>query len=818
MVLQFLLMTVMVLRAVSSSKETTAISHAQNQSLFWGTYRPNLYFGTRTRSPETLLTGLMWFSLKKEEANNFFEKIRHTCEQDDKLSGYAWLKHDGRRFGRQTIYDHQSNVAITTQFLKRVSGDHGGDWVVRISGSAIASNEPADISLMFYAGLDGNGALEDVETQSSSDLVYGHSKELGEFAVAFHSNDSNNGDAAQKPFKPVVARFDVPGEDVWKIKDIARQRILESTRERLKDNPSTFAFADVLSLPDNRKQKGNVAVFQQMLTAPFEIDVVFLSGSARKARNVFSASDVTEYVGKALSERLKAAEADYDREFEQTYQLSHKGFQQNKIDFASMLLSNMVGGIGYFHGTSIVDRAWEGFDEEEPVDFLESDGTEETEDEYFMEEGESKRVEPSPRLEGPTSLFSDIPSRPFFPRGFLWDTGFHQLLIGSWDNDLSLDVIKHWASLISDEGWVAREQILGDEARSKVPAEFQVQYPNFANPPTLMLGLKKFVDRLDEHSKSNLRVEPNKTDNIHLLDDLATLRSFHLNSPGAAKTYLEYVYSRFKLQYNWFRQTQWGQISEWGRVASSSTEAYRWRGRKGTHTLTSGLDDYPRSPGPHPGELHVDLLSWLAFYSDTLAGIASKLGKEDEASVFKKQHEDMVRNLHDLHWDDESKTFTDLSVDDNGASYHVVHKGYISLFPFLLGLLKHDEQKLKHVLDLIEDPTWLWTEYGVCSLGKSDGLFQTGENYWRGPIWININYLILHSLKVHYIPRQGPFKSQLERIYKNLRNNLIDNVYKEYAATGYVWEQYGALDGKGKRSHPFTGWTALILLIMAEKY
>lgn len=36
-------------------------SQAANASLFWGTYRPNLYFGTRPRLPESLITGLMWF-------------------------------------------------------------------------------------------------------------------------------------------------------------------------------------------------------------------------------------------------------------------------------------------------------------------------------------------------------------------------------------------------------------------------------------------------------------------------------------------------------------------------------------------------------------------------------------------------------------------------------------------------------------------------------------------------------------------------------------------------------------------------------------
>lgn len=38
-----------------------ASASASNGSLLWGTYRPNLYFGTRPRIPESVMTGLMWF-------------------------------------------------------------------------------------------------------------------------------------------------------------------------------------------------------------------------------------------------------------------------------------------------------------------------------------------------------------------------------------------------------------------------------------------------------------------------------------------------------------------------------------------------------------------------------------------------------------------------------------------------------------------------------------------------------------------------------------------------------------------------------------
>lgn len=48
------------------------------------------------------------------------------------------------------------------------------------------------------------------------------------------------------------------------------------------------------------------------------------------------------------------------------------------------------------------------------------------------------------------------------------DEGFHLLQIGAWDNALGLEILKDWVNLINADGWVGREQILGEEARSRV--------------------------------------------------------------------------------------------------------------------------------------------------------------------------------------------------------------------------------------------------------------------------------------------------------------------------------------------------------------
>lgn len=36
------------------------VAKASNQSLLWGPYKPNLYFGVRPRLPKSLTAGLMW--------------------------------------------------------------------------------------------------------------------------------------------------------------------------------------------------------------------------------------------------------------------------------------------------------------------------------------------------------------------------------------------------------------------------------------------------------------------------------------------------------------------------------------------------------------------------------------------------------------------------------------------------------------------------------------------------------------------------------------------------------------------------------------
>jgi mannosyl-oligosaccharide glucosidase len=124
----------------------------------------------------------------------------------------------------------------------------------------------------------------------------------------------------------------------------------------------------------------------------------------------------------SLSRALISSEQAYDQRFDTTFGLPAPFNTDEHRVFARALTSNLIGGIGYYQGSSIVDRSFKhDYDDDEDDD--EVMGTEQ------------------PTLAEERELLTATPSRSFFPRGFYWDEGFHLALIGEWDNDLRWVVV-----------------------------------------------------------------------------------------------------------------------------------------------------------------------------------------------------------------------------------------------------------------------------------------------------------------------------------------------------------------------------------------
>ncbi|KAL2268627.1 hypothetical protein VTJ83DRAFT_3473 [Remersonia thermophila] len=786
--------------AVTTADGTQAILHSEvarqnNQSLLWGPYRPNLYFGVRPRIPKSLLTGLMWGKI--EGYADFQHNIRYTCEQNEGMKGYGWDEYDPRRGGVQSIHDIGNGIDITTSFVKVPGGAHGGSWAVRIKGT-LHDDTPSDQKtiVVWYVGQEGEDATlealpgDDDFGYEGDVTLQGRSEALGGYKLVItqgkgvQAQSDHDLSRIRGPGQTVVQSLTYPEEHLWQGKGILFRQLKEGVdwlvenKYDVQDPPPPWQVYQLANKPG----KGNVHLVQKVFEGDFEFDVLFSSESAGAE---ITSKDVTREVQEAtesFEERFKgvfAPKAPFSDEKKYT-----------KLGYS--LFSNLIGGIGYFYGHSLVDRSHASeYDEE-------SEG--------FWEDAAAARARNLQALEGPYELFTSIPSRPFFPRGFLWDEGFHLLPIADWDPDLALDIVHSWYNLMDDDGWIAREQILGAEARSKVPAEFQTQYPHYANPPTLFFVVEDFLEKLLKSSNGTRGGDANTA-----REPLATAS---LANPEVGRDHLRRLYPLLQRQFDWFRKTQAGDIKSYDREAFSSREAYRWRGRTPTHCLTSGLDDYPRPNPPHPGELHVDLLSWIGVMAKSLGRIAGALGLDEDVEAYNVILTAVGKNLDDLHWSEEHGCYCDATVDAFEEHQLVCHKGYISLFPFLTGLLPPDSPRLGPLLKLMADEEELWSPHGLRSLSKKDEFYGTAENYWRSPVWININYLAIAQL--HNLALQdGPHKAAAGDLYTRLRRNIVDTVYKNWEETGFAWEQYNPETGMGQRTQHFTGWTSLVVKIMA---
>ncbi|KHJ49284.1 mannosyl oligosaccharide glucosidase [Trichuris suis] len=760
----------------------TVMNHsyaAIDPSMFWGTYRANLYIGMSGRSPLSPLFGVMWYlqtpsgkvevpkiRLATEGAGlkkNFIcIAFRHWCNQGDDLTRHTWEEHDGKVYGIQNILDH--HLQIKAAMVKSPLLDHPGNWAWRIEADLLGEEEVTKLpySFIFYMMLPSGDILK-LKQNEDVYVIEGETEELKSFRLHIIGPQNTHHSTNVKLRVADAAAID---EEILK-----HMRIFK------------LSSSDVMLLglgESEPTESANFVAVQVTLTGSTRIEVAFESLATGAKRELLT--------GDLFDSKLSAARAEFEKKFETTFQLEEKKYAEVFTKVGKHALSSMLAGLSYFHGRAIVQSVYNS----------------------------------APVLYGPLELFSTIPSKSFFPRGFLWDEGFHQLLLRHWDVGLSLEIIGHWLDLMNVEGWIPREVILGTEALRKVPWEFVTQKNTVANPPVFFYTLNSIL-------KGEARLS------------------------ASDKLLLKRMYPRLKLWYLWLNSTQVG----------AQPGTFRWRGRNETtnmelnpKTLPSGLDDFPRASHPTQDEYHVDLFSWMLASTNSMIRM-SKLVNDEASEKRFREFADMLtkHNLLDqLHWSDRNKRYCDYGLHtglvaleefsipvkspDNTQRREIEFRrvvkgkpklrlvsdvfGYVNLFPLFLRLLPRDSPKLEHILEQMTDPKMLWTPYGLRSLSKSSRLYgkrntEHDPPYWRGAVWINMNYMALSSLH-YYSQAEGPYRQKAFEVYNDLRNAVVSNIVKQYVRTGYLWEHYNDETGEGEGSHPFTGWTSLVLLMMAELY
>lgn len=618
-------------------------------ALRWGTYRSGHYLGIRSRTkPVFVSAGLLWGSQHED-----LSQLRHECRQDDRLQKYGWLQHDGRRFARQVIEDQANRVQLTTHYLRLQEPDASVEgWAARV---AVQHMEPQDerlrrkavtstkLSLFFYVELVcGDEKLEHPCRDQLRDVL---SVAVEPSTLACGSDEGS--ECTQLVLK-TAEQDDSPFQFTMQaqLKTKREIKLSELRFSGLKATSGLNIKEKLISLGqrvnrdrevalDNVVEDGStLVVIQAIVEAPVEawepdsvvLDVVLNEASRHEEGKDNDDDDaLLAPVDAMVDEKIELFASGFQRQFEQTYGLSDKqlstvgadgvltseSFNESHIAFAQAAFSNLIGGMGYFYGSALVQQ------------------------DPDVQEVRETAVKP---------LFTAVPSRSFFPRGFLWDEGFHQIGISTFDSDITRDVVSHWMGVMEQDGYIAREQIRGEQARKRVwPSEFLVQHGEHANPPSLLLCIEKLLALSAQSEATELE----------------------------NRQFMKAIFPFLERWYEWFLITQQG----------PEPASFRWRGRKAhdgkliANTLSSGLDDYPRASSPSDKEMHLDLLCWLIKASDVMSQAASFIGlDESKVKVFKDKKKQLMVGLNKHHWNKTVQAFFDVGEhsEDGLIEYQVV--------------------------------------------------------------------------------------------------------------------------------------------------
>ena len=182
----------------------------------------------------------------------------------------------------------------------------------------------------------------------------------------------------------------------------------------------------------------------------------------------------------------------------------------------------------------------------------------------------------------------------------------------------------------------------------------------------------------------------------------------------------------------------------------------------------------------------------------SLSRLLKEIGEETESKFFSNLANKAEKNLLEKCWDKDDQIFYSLYSKDEKM---VKVKTVASLVPiFLEGFngKRLDQLIAKHLLN----PQEFWTNYPIPSVSRSESYYTPNETplykvklLWRGPTWINTNWLIVQGLKKHG------------------QDKIADQIIEKTVGMIQKWgfrEYYNPETGEGYRRQDF-GWSTLIV-------
>ncbi|MFH2068702.1 MAG: trehalase family glycosidase [Candidatus Omnitrophota bacterium] len=240
--------------------------------------------------------------------------------------------------------------------------------------------------------------------------------------------------------------------------------------------------------------------------------------------------------------------------------------------------------------------------------------------------------------------------------------------------------------------------------------------------------------------------------------------SYELYRRTGNKDFLRYVYPRVKKFIAWLyrnRDDDRSGLLEW----KLSEEPICRCGE-------SGMDNSPRFDGRCEHMKAVDFNCFAVSEMEFLEKMAQELGLVGDASCWQRERVGKAALINRSLWDDRSGFYFDRQAD--GAFKKV--KTVASFLPLFAGIA--DKRQAASLIDHLKNPKEFWTGFPVPSVSRDESVFC--RDMWRGPTWVNYNFLVIEGLK-----RYGYGK-----LAGAIAGKTIKEIGRWYRKTGVISEFY----------------------------
>ncbi len=142
----------------------------------------------------------------------------------------------------------------------------------------------------------------------------------------------------------------------------------------------------------------------------------------------------------------------------------------------------------------------------------------------------------------------------------------------------------------------------------------------------------------------------------------------------------------------------------------------------------------------------VDFNAFLSLECQILSGFAQALGRGTEAQTWQERHHKLNRLINERLWSEKEKFYLDFDLDRSQPSPVLASVGFL---PLICGAASAEQARM--LADHLANPAMFATPFRIASIAVKD-TFNYQKDMWRGPVWINVNWLIAYGFEMAGMP------------------------------------------------------------------